>query len=150
MDWTCTSTFSTFKASSLIDDESLQILVWYTQDFSAQYIDEFETLPYEIDSVRRHVERIVFASAPWQAWAMDVRSVYRWEQPYTTLKWFVLYVILWYTNHLIGFLVGFTIGPCMLDKSERELVRLYPLHCTEESLLPYFGRLSPNFDAAGS
>ncbi|KAL8830962.1 MAG: hypothetical protein Q9191_001142 [Dirinaria sp. TL-2023a] len=63
------------------------VLVWYTQDFSAQYHDEFETLPYEIDSVRRHVERIIFASAPWQAWAMDVRSVYRWEQPFTTLKW---------------------------------------------------------------
>lgn len=83
------------------------VLVWYTQDFSAQYIDEFETLPYEIDSVRRHVERIIFASAPWQAWLMDVRSVYRWEQPYTTLKWFVLYVILWYTNHLIGFLYAY-------------------------------------------
>ena len=37
------------------------VLVWYTQDFSAQYIDDFDELPYDIDSVRRHVERIVLA-----------------------------------------------------------------------------------------
>ena len=35
------------------------VLVWYTQDFSAQYIDDFDELPYDIDSVRRHIERIV-------------------------------------------------------------------------------------------
>lgn len=89
----------------LADINGPQILVWYTQDFSAQYIDEFDNLPYELDSVRHHVERIVFASAPWQAWLMDMRSVYRWEQPAITFKWFALYVALWYTEHLVGFLV---------------------------------------------
>jgi len=84
----------------------IQILVWYTQDFSAQYIDDFDELPYDIDVIKHHVERIVFASAPWQAWAMDVRSVYRWEHPPTTLKWLAIYVFLWYTDHICGFLVG--------------------------------------------
>ena len=37
------------------------VLVWYTQDFSAQYIDDFDELPYDIDSIRRHIERIVLA-----------------------------------------------------------------------------------------
>lgn len=37
------------------------VIVWYTQDFSAQYIDDFDEIPYDIDSVRRHVERIVVA-----------------------------------------------------------------------------------------
>lgn len=37
------------------------VLVWYTQDFSAQYIDDFDELPYDVDSVRRHIERIVLA-----------------------------------------------------------------------------------------
>lgn len=80
------------------------VLVWYTQDFSAQYIDDFDELPYDVDSIRCHVERIVLASAPWQAWAMDVRSVYRWERPWTTAKWFAIYLVLWYTDHIVGFL----------------------------------------------
>ena len=37
------------------------VLVWYTQDFSAQYIDDFDELPYDIDSIRRHIERIVLS-----------------------------------------------------------------------------------------
>ena len=37
------------------------VLVWYTQDFSAQYIDDFDELPYDVDTVRRHIERIVLA-----------------------------------------------------------------------------------------
>ena len=46
-------------------------------------------------------------SAPWQAWAMNVRSVYRWEKPWTTAKWFATYVVLWYTDHIIGFLYAY-------------------------------------------
>ena len=79
-------------------------LIYYTQDFSAQYIDDFDDLPFSLDSSRHYVERIVMASAPWQSWAMKVRSVYRWEDPKTTGRWFALYVFLWYTNHLVGFL----------------------------------------------
>ena len=77
------------------------------QDFSAQYVDDFDELPYDVDSIRRHIERIVIASAPWQAWAMDVRSVYRWEQPWTTAKWLIAYVVLWSTDHIIGFLYAY-------------------------------------------
>lgn len=83
------------------------VIVWYTQDFSAQYIDDFDELPFDVDSIRLHLERIVIASAPWQAWAMDVRSVYRWEQPCTTAKWFAIYVALWYTDHIVGFFYAY-------------------------------------------
>ena len=38
---------------------------------------------------------------------MDLRSVYRWEQPWTTAKWFAVYVVLWYTDHIIGFLYAY-------------------------------------------
>ena len=58
-----------------------------------------------MDSVRHHVERLVVATAPWQAWAMNVRSVYRWESPTRTGKWLAIYVVLWYTQHLVAFLV---------------------------------------------
>ena len=38
---------------------------------------------------------------------MDVRSVYRWENPWTTAKWFAAYVVLWYTDHIVGFLYAY-------------------------------------------
>lgn len=85
---------------------SAQILLYYTQDFSAQYVDNFDELPFDVDSVRHHVERLVVASKPWQAWVMDVRSVYRWESPRKTGKWFLIYLVLLYNEHLIGFIVS--------------------------------------------
>lgn len=114
----------------------IQILVWYTQDFSAQYIDDFDELPYDIDVITHHVERIIFASAPWQAWAMDVRSVYRWEDPQTTFKWLATYVLLWYTDHLIGSLVGLTFVICFCTLMI--LVCLHSLHRAQKSILLYF------------
>ena len=84
-------------------------LIYYTQDFCAQYIDDFDELPFSVDSSRHYIERLVMASAPWQSWAMKVRSVYRWESPKTTGKWFALYVLLWYTNHVMGFLYCYII-----------------------------------------
>lgn len=84
-------------------------LIYYTQDFSAQYIDDFDELPFSVNSVRQYIERLVMASAPWQSWAMKVRSVYRWEDPRTTGKWFALYVSLWYTEHIMAFFYGYII-----------------------------------------
>ena len=133
-------------ADNVVD--AMQILVWYTQDFSAQYIDDFDELPYDVDVIRHHVERITYASAPWQAWAMDVRSVYRWENPSTTLKWLAVYVVLWYTDHIFGFLVGFKHASliCVLNV----LVCLHPLYRAQKSVLLYFYRIFKNVNAAGA
>ncbi|KAI4154111.1 MAG: hypothetical protein LQ340_001888 [Diploschistes diacapsis] len=94
-------------------------VVYYTQDFSAQYIDDFDELPFDIDTTRNHAERLVMASAPWQTWAMDVRSVYRWEDPYRTGRWFLLYLILWYYEH-----IGTFLWACILYYTIRN--RYYP------------------------
>ena len=80
------------------------VLIYYTQDFCVQYIDDFDELPFDIDTLKKHAERLVMASAPWQIWAMDVRSVYRWQDPYRSARWLVTYLILWYSNHLGVFL----------------------------------------------
>lgn len=37
---------------------------------------------------------------------MDVRAVYRWENPKTTGKWLALYTVLWYTEHIVSFVVS--------------------------------------------
>ncbi|MCJ1401827.1 hypothetical protein MMC11_005044 [Xylographa trunciseda] len=78
-------------------------IIFYTQNFSAQYIDDFEELPFDIDQLRDHVERIVMASAPWQKWLMDVRTIYRWEDPRRTGIWLAIYMVLWYFQFEIGF-----------------------------------------------
>lgn len=80
--------------------------MYYTQDFSSHYVDDFDELPFDIDSLRHHIERLVMASAPWQSWVMDVRSIYRWDSPRTTLKWLVIYIFLWYIEFLMGFFVS--------------------------------------------
>ncbi|KAL8810463.1 MAG: hypothetical protein Q9200_002557 [Gallowayella weberi] len=41
-------------------------LVYYTQDFTAQYIDDFDELPFDLGSLQLQVERLAMASAPWQ------------------------------------------------------------------------------------
>lgn len=91
-------------------------LVYYTQDFSAQYIDDFEELPFDIDSSKHYVERLVMASAPWQSWAMNVRAVYRWENPQLTAKWFAFYIFLWYTQHIMGFLYCYIIYVVLMNR----------------------------------
>ncbi|KAL6722141.1 hypothetical protein ACLMJK_001248 [Lecanora helva] len=84
-------------------------LLYYTQDFCAQYIDDFDELPFDVDSTRHHFERLLLASAPWQSWLVDVRAVYRWENPRTTSKWLAIYLVLWYTQHMMGFLYAYVI-----------------------------------------
>ncbi|MCJ1382052.1 hypothetical protein MMC17_005164 [Xylographa soralifera] len=79
-------------------------IIFYTQNFSAQYIDDFDELPFDIDQLRDHVERLIMASAPWQKWAMDVRTIYRWENPRRTGIWLAIYMVLWYFQFEIGFL----------------------------------------------
>ncbi|MCJ1437229.1 hypothetical protein MMC27_006615 [Xylographa pallens] len=78
-------------------------IIFYTQNFSAQYIDDFDELPFDIDQLRDHVERLVMASAPWQKWAMDVRTIYRWENPKRTGIWLAIYMVLWKFQFEIGF-----------------------------------------------
>ena len=86
-----------------------QLVVWYTQDFAAQYIEPSNSPSFELDTLKHHVERIAVVSAPWQAWLMKVRSVYRWEDPKVTGRWFAFFLFLWYTNHVLSFLYAYII-----------------------------------------
>ena len=95
----------------------MQNLIYYTQDFCTQYIDDYDKLPYDINGFKHHVERLLVASAPWQSWAMDVRAVYRWEDPKKTGKWLVLFIVLWYTEHVGGFVVSKT-NICLLSSTK--------------------------------
>ncbi|MCJ1246765.1 hypothetical protein MMC30_003974 [Trapelia coarctata] len=85
------------------------LLLCHTQPFSAQYIDAFDTLPFDIDTLRAHTERLVIASAPWQKWLMDVRKIYRWEDPKRTFLWLCVYITCWYYQFFLGFVYGYII-----------------------------------------
>lgn len=89
------------------------MVLYHTQDFSAQYVDDFDELPFDIGRLRSHMERLVVASAPWQAWLMHVRRVYRWDNPAETAKWLALYVVLWYFQLIMTFLVSSGDNPSM-------------------------------------
>ena len=51
-------------------------------------------------------ERLVMATEPWQEWWMGIRDLYRWEKPRRTAFWYGVFSILWYTQHVVGFLVS--------------------------------------------
>jgi hypothetical protein len=41
------------------------------------------------------IERLLVASAPLQTFIMSTRRVYRWEDRNETIKYLVIYVLLW-------------------------------------------------------
>jgi hypothetical protein len=69
-------------------------------------MDDFDELPFDIDTLRRHVERFIMVSAPLQTFLLDVRSIYRWQDPIRTGKWMALYFFLWYVSHIVTFFVS--------------------------------------------
>ena len=110
-----------------------QSLIHITQGFCAQYIDENGTLHFDVNNTRRYVERILFASAPWQAWAMKVRSVYRWDEPRVTFRWLILYLYLWHTEHIAGFIVR-TVRVICLSEADHSLVCLCALYRDQKQI----------------
>ncbi|KAL9622966.1 MAG: hypothetical protein Q9160_002684 [Pyrenula sp. 1 TL-2023] len=79
------------------------IALYYTRGFTAQYIDDFDTPDYDLGTLTKTIERLVMASAPFQAWWISSRQLYRWEDPWRTARWFALFIYLWYTDHIISF-----------------------------------------------
>lgn len=56
-----------------------------------------------------NLERVIIASAPFQELIMTSRRVYRWEYPAETLKYLVIYSILWYFDLLLPGMVSYRI-----------------------------------------
>jgi len=86
------------------------VAIYQYQSFGAQYLEDTEEEhPFEADVLRSHLERLAMVTAPWQAWSMDVRSVYRWENPARTTRWLLIYLFLWLTQHIVLAIVGWII-----------------------------------------
>jgi hypothetical protein len=84
-----------------------QLLLYYSQGFTARYVDEsVSELPFDSMTLGRYIERLVMATEPWQSWFMEIRDLYRWENPRQTAKWYAVFAFLWYKQHVVGFLVS--------------------------------------------
>ncbi|KAI9739993.1 MAG: hypothetical protein M1818_005049 [Claussenomyces sp. TS43310] len=80
-----------------------QSLLYASHHYTAQYIDDFDELSFDLDTLRRHIERLIIVSADVQTWLSEVRRVYRWENPAVTGKWMALSFVLWYFSHIMTF-----------------------------------------------
>ncbi len=48
------------------DTNPNQNLLYYTHRFTVGYVDDFEDLPFSLDALRRHLERLIIVSDPAQ------------------------------------------------------------------------------------
>ena len=86
------------------------LLLWYTRNFTTQYIDDFgDQPPFDVHGMARIVERLALVSAPWQTFFVEVRAVYMWKDKKQTSKWCALFWTLWYTDHIVGFFYAYII-----------------------------------------
>ncbi|KUL92320.1 hypothetical protein ZTR_02360 [Talaromyces verruculosus] len=92
----------------------LQLFLYYSQPFMARYVevDEWKS-PLDIVTL---TERLVVASEPWQEWWMGIRDLYRWERPQRTAFWYGVFSILWYTQHVVGFVYAYIIYITLKNK----------------------------------
>ncbi|KAJ9265485.1 hypothetical protein DTO212C5_6678 [Paecilomyces variotii] len=81
-----------------------KLLLYHSQPFTARYVDDtLHELDFDTEILAYYIERLVMATEPWQQWAMEMRRLYRWENPKKTGKWFAVFLLLWYTEHIVGF-----------------------------------------------
>ena len=118
-----------------------QVLLHGTQNFTAQYVDDFDELPFDIDTLRKHVERFIIVSAPLQTLLSNVRCIYRWEDPIRTGRWMALFFFLWYISHIMSFFVS----ACLSLQTQKLNVQVWVhilLGCNE-LLLSNFSQRAP-------
>jgi hypothetical protein len=100
---------------SFIANET-QKLLHGSHNFSAQYIDDFEELPFDADTLRKHIERLIIVSAPLQTFFLETRRIYRWEDPWRTGRSMALYFFLWYISHIMTYFVRYCPIPLLSPK----------------------------------
>jgi hypothetical protein len=85
----------------------LQLLEYAAQQYGGQYIGYGMDHPAPSkETIMPNIERVLIASAPFQEFIMTTRRVYRWENRVETIKYLLIYVVLWATNLLFPGMVG--------------------------------------------
>ena len=112
----------------------IQNFIRLSYNYTAQYIDNFEELPYDTDTMRRHIERLITVSAPLQTMLSDLRHLYRWDNPARTGKWMALYFFLWSVEHIGTFIVS----PCSGQTAKTVLISIQWGLIVYRCLMNYF------------
>lgn len=92
------------------------LALYYTRGFTAPYVDDFESPPFDLEDLARIIERIAITSAPWQSFLIRVREVYMWKDPKVTARWFALFCVLWYFQYIMSYLYFYIIYSTIRNK----------------------------------
>ncbi|KAJ4358201.1 uncharacterized protein N0V89_002780 [Didymosphaeria variabile] len=78
------------------------LLIYCAHQYGGQYIGYGSDPPAPSkQTILPNIERFLLASSPLQELIMTSRRVYRWEQPATTAKYLLVYLVLWYFDMLL-------------------------------------------------
>ncbi|OCT52744.1 hypothetical protein CLCR_09877 [Cladophialophora carrionii] len=97
--------------------------LYYTRNFTSGYIDDFTSPPFDLEDLARIIERIAITSAPWQSFLVKVRQVYMWKDPKQTAKWLALYLVLWYTQHIVAYFYFYVIYSTLRNRFRETSIR---------------------------
>jgi hypothetical protein len=59
-------------------------------------------------TVSHIMERILIASSPWQSFFSSIRDLYLWKDPVLTRKWLAAWLLIWYMDCCITFILAYT------------------------------------------
>lgn len=71
-------------------------------------VDLTGTPAFDRETSSRLMERILIASSPWQSFFSSLRSLYLWEDPKRTKRWFAIWCFIWYMDYVITFVLAYT------------------------------------------
>ena len=63
--------------------------------------------PFDREASSRFIERILIASSPWQTFFLSLRSLYLWEDPVKTKRWLAAWILIWYLDYCVTFLLAY-------------------------------------------
>ncbi|KAJ9644241.1 hypothetical protein H2204_001592 [Knufia peltigerae] len=99
------------------------LALYYTRGFTSQYIDDFDSPPFDLEDLARIIERIAITSAPWQAFLVSVREVYMWQDPRRTGRWFALFLVLWYFQYIMAYFYFYIVYSTIKNKFQPSSVQ---------------------------
>ncbi|PNS16548.1 hypothetical protein CAC42_282 [Sphaceloma murrayae] len=70
-------------------------------------IDVHPQQPFSKEVCIKYLERILIATAPWQAWVLSLRAMYRWEDPRKSARWAAIWFLIWYSDHVMTFILSY-------------------------------------------
>ncbi|EWC47358.1 hypothetical protein DRE_00326 [Drechslerella stenobrocha 248] len=97
-----------------------KMALYLSQGFAPAYTSPWMEVPkYESETTLSHLERVAVGVAPWWEWARVVRGVYRWEKPLRTVRWMVVYAVLWWYQFLVTFMYVYLIARVLRNRQDR-------------------------------